>query len=123
MDHVPSFPERFDVPRPDDNTQKCLEDVATSHTSLAQGYLLLDQFQPTIEHCQKCISLGARLPDVQSSDAIPQFALIYQAWGWLGLGDYGKAADLASQVIQFRENKFGPNDKQSLTNWLELQAA
>ncbi|UPK92202.1 hypothetical protein LCI18_003137 [Fusarium solani-melongenae] len=75
-----------------------LADTCFSFASLAQGYLLLNQFQQAIDHCQQCINLEAALPDVQSGDAMPQFAFIYQAWGWLGLGDYEKPRTLPHRL-------------------------
>jgi hypothetical protein len=98
----------------DDGTIASREDLATSHTSLAQGYLLLDQPAGPVRHCQTCIELEAKLPDHKTHGVMSQFAHIYQAWGMCGLGNYAQAAALCEKVIAYREMRFGPRDQESI---------
>jgi len=97
-----------------DGTIESREDVATSHTSLAQGYLLLDQPDKAVEHCQTCIDLEAEFPDHKEHGVMSQFAHIYQAWGMCGLKNYAQAAELCLKVIQYRTKRFGAQDKESI---------
>ncbi|KAH8125262.1 hypothetical protein LI328DRAFT_167514 [Trichoderma asperelloides] len=97
----------------DDGSISCREDVATSHTSLAQGYLLLDKYEEAVKHCKECIILEQTLPDHLHEGVISQFAHIYQAWAWLGLKQYSKAAGLSLTVIEYRKMKFKENDVES----------
>lgn len=96
-----------------DGTQARREDLATSHTSLAQGYLLLDDWEPAVEHCRKCAELDSKLPEVVRGDDFPQFAYIFEAWGLYGLERYDNAEKLLVIVIDFRTRRFGENDKLS----------
>lgn len=98
----------------DDGTLESREDVATSHTSLAQGHLLLDQFEDAVNHCQACINLEAEFPNHIKEGIMSQFAHIYQAWAWIGLGDYAQAAALCLKVIEYRARKFVPDDQGSI---------
>jgi hypothetical protein len=97
-----------------DGTIASREDLATSHTSLAQGYLLLDQPAEAVRQCQTCIELEAKLPDHKTHGVMSQFAHIYQAWGMCGLGNYAQAAALCEKVVAYRETRFGARDQESI---------
>jgi hypothetical protein len=58
--------------------------------------------------------MESALPDHINDGVISQFAHIYQAWGWFGLGEYEKAAELVLIVIQYRQSRFGENDEESI---------
>ncbi|KAK0645418.1 hypothetical protein B0T16DRAFT_411136 [Cercophora newfieldiana] len=103
-----------------DGTIESREDLATSHTSLAQGFLLLDRPEEAVEHCRTCIEMEAEFPDHKEHGTMSQFAHIYQAWGMCGLGKYEDAARLCHKVIAYREKKFGPNDTESIKLGLAL---
>ncbi|KJR86769.1 uncharacterized protein SPSK_02194 [Sporothrix schenckii 1099-18] len=96
----------------DDGSLESREDVASSHTSLAQGYLFLDQFEAALEHCQTCIAIEAALPGHEG--VLSQFAHIYRAWALYGLQRDEEAAKLSMVVIQYRTTKFGQDDMESV---------
>ncbi|ERS95526.1 hypothetical protein HMPREF1624_08042 [Sporothrix schenckii ATCC 58251] len=102
----------------DDGSLESREDVASSHTSLAQGYLFLDQFEAALEHCQTCIAIEAALPGHEG--VLSQFAHIYQAWALYGLQRDEEAAKLSMVVIQYRTTKFGQDDTESVKLGLAL---
>jgi tetratricopeptide (TPR) repeat protein len=91
-----------------------MEDLATSHTSLAQGYLLLDDYANAVSHCDKCIELESDMEDIKSGQAMNQFANIYASWGHYGLGEYTKAAERLLQVLEFRQRRYGIDDTESI---------
>ena len=96
-----------------DGTMESREDLATSHTSLAQGYLLLDRPGEALEHCLICIKIEAEIPYNKEHGIMSQFAHIYQAWVMCGLNKYEEAAKLCLKVIAYRKEKFGPQDTES----------
>ena len=95
--------------RLDDGSRKRIEDVATSHTSLAQGFLLLDNPAAAVAHCKRCIEIEESL-----GEPLSQFAHIYGAWGLYGLQKYDEASTMSTKVIEYRKKTFGENDKQSI---------
>lgn len=97
-----------------DGSDPTLQDLATSHTSLAQGYLLLDKYADAVRHCKQCIELELGISDPLVQGTMSQFAHIYQAWGWWGLKQYGQAAGLATMVIEYRAKTFGADDVESI---------
>lgn len=104
-----------------DGSIEGLQDVSTSHTSLAQGYLLLEQPEEAVKQCQMCMDIEANFPEQKEEGVISQFANIYQAWGMCGLKRYEEAAKLCLKVIDYRAKKFGPQDKESIKLGLALQ--
>jgi len=92
-------------------TTEYLEDLTMSHTSLAQGYLLRDKPDKAVEHCQESIRIRA---EFRNDGSICELAHILQAWGMCGLGNYDQAALLCEAVIQYRAERFGPEDRSSI---------
>ncbi|KAL7894387.1 hypothetical protein HDV63DRAFT_396846 [Trichoderma sp. SZMC 28014] len=103
-----------------DGSRARVQNLATSHTSLAQAYLLLDSYDKAAEHCKQCIALEDDFPDHKSGAWMSQFAHIYLAWAEHGMGNYTKAIALASKVIEFRMRTFGPDDTESIKLGLAL---
>ncbi|KUJ16719.1 uncharacterized protein LY89DRAFT_63258 [Mollisia scopiformis] len=99
----------------DDGSLNKHEDVGTAHTGLGKAYLLLDRNEEAVNEFQQCINIDSESPDIISGDALSQFALIYQAWAYIGLGPerYNDAVSNLDKVIEFRKLKFGVNDVQS----------
>ncbi|KAK1246212.1 hypothetical protein MKX08_000014 [Trichoderma sp. CBMAI-0020] len=97
-----------------DGSRARVQNLSTSHTSLAQAYLLLDNYGKAAEHCKKCIAIEDDFPDHRSGAWMSQFAHIYLAWAEHGMGNYTKAIMLASKVIDFRMRTFGPDDTESI---------
>ncbi|KAL6820101.1 hypothetical protein J3E69DRAFT_357520 [Trichoderma sp. SZMC 28015] len=88
-----------------DGSTARVQNLATSHTSLAQAYLLLDRYEKAAEHCIKCIAIEDDYPDHKS------------AWAEHGMGNYAKAIALTSKVIEFRMRTFGPDDTESIKSF------
>ncbi|KAK4221667.1 hypothetical protein QBC38DRAFT_513436 [Podospora fimiseda] len=105
----------------DDGSMESIQDLATSHTSLSQGYLLLEQPEEAVKQCQMCMDIEANFPEQKDEGVISQFAHIYQAWGMCGLKKYEEAARLCLKVIDYRTKNFGPQDKESIKLGLALQ--
>ncbi|KAL6828080.1 hypothetical protein V8C40DRAFT_243423 [Trichoderma camerunense] len=103
-----------------DGSTARVQNLATSHTSLAQAYLLLDRYEKAAEHCIKCIAIEDDYPDHKSGAWMSQFAHIYLAWAEHGMGNYAKAIALTSKVIEFRMRTFGPDDTESIKLGLAL---
>ncbi|UKZ61396.1 uncharacterized protein TrAtP1_002661 [Trichoderma atroviride] len=103
-----------------DGSRARVQNLSTSHTSLAQAYLLLDNYDKAAEHCKKCIAIEDDFPDHKSGAWMSQFAHIYLAWAEHGMGNYTKAITLASKVIEFRMHTFGPDDTESIKLGLAL---
>ncbi|KAL7928385.1 P-loop containing nucleoside triphosphate hydrolase protein [Trichoderma chlorosporum] len=100
-----------------DGSTARVQNLATSHTSLAQAYLLLDNYDKAAEHCNKCIAIEDDFPDHKSGAWMSQFAHIYLAWAEHGMKNYAKAIALASKVIGFRMRTFGPDDTESIKSF------
>lgn len=101
-----------------DGSPDKLADLATAHTGLAQGYLLLDNYSEAVRECQLCMDID---PEVVAGREVGQFASIYKAWGHHGLGQNDEAALLLDSVIEYRKKQYGPDDINS-TKYVDFQA-
>ena len=97
-----------------DGSDTKLDDLATSHTSLGQAYLALEDWTSAYEEIQKCKDIICNLDFIKSGEEFPQFANIYQSWALIGLERFDDAAELLLEAIRFRESKFGVDETDSL---------
>ena len=84
-----------------------------AYTELGLAYLLNDRFEEAINVCRAGKALLVELPLFKEGKYWPDFAVIHEVLSLMGLQRDNEALPLLQEALNFRRNRYGPDDTQS----------